>query len=107
MRFAELMPNPPTRPSLPAEAYVWIIRIVFVAVLLGAWELAAAQSWVNPVYSGRPSVIAQRVLDLLSSTTSPNGLWVDVLTTGFEAAAGFIVGTVAGFLIGFAFVLHG
>jgi NitT/TauT family transport system permease protein len=106
MRLVKIMPNPP-RLSRPAEVDVWIIRLAFVAVVLSVWELAAAQSWLNPIFAGRPSVIAQRLVVILSTAGEPNGLWVDVLTTAYEAAAGFIIGTVVGFSIGFAFALYG
>lgn len=77
---------------------IWLLRIGIVVVILAAWQLVASLKLVDPSFTGEPSEIAGRVVQLYRV---PN-LGLDLLTTLSETLFGFVIGSVVGFGFGFA-----
>lgn len=82
------------------RAAIWSIRLAFITVVIGFWQLAAAQNWVNPAFIGKPSSIMVDFFQLFDSPV----VRVDLPTTLAETFAGFALGSVAGLLLGAIFV---
>jgi NitT/TauT family transport system permease protein len=76
------------------------IRILTLAVLvivLGAWELAASNGWVDKVFTSRPSEIWGASFRFYQSSR-----FVESTTATLEAVAiAFLVGTISGSVVGF------
>lgn len=67
-------------------------RLLLLAVLLLAWETAAARYWVNPMLTSRPSAVLGTLLRLAEA----GSLQRHVLVTLQETLAGFAVGMALG-----------
>ena len=74
------------------------IRIAIVAVILGSWELSAANAWVDPLFTSRPTDVAQAFWDILPTSQ----LWKDVGYTLTEVAIGYAIGVTLGVMVGVA-----
>ncbi|WP_300683183.1 ABC transporter permease [Nocardioides sp.] len=80
----------------------WLIhgvRLALVAVWLGSWELAC-RTVMDPFYYSMPSKIWDKLVTWFTDGTSQGSIWVNILTTLEEAALGFIIGTLAGVVLG-------
>ena len=76
-------------------------HLVFLAVLVGAWESACARGWLDPTFFGRPSEIAKFLYE--GFVLKPK-LWVDLGYTLAGTAASFVLGSVLAVLLGLVFV---
>jgi NitT/TauT family transport system permease protein len=72
------------------------IRIAIIAAILGAWQLSASQEWVDPLFTSRPTDVAQALWDILPTSD----LWKDVGYTLTEVSIGYAIGVTLGVLIG-------
>lgn len=77
-------------------------QLAFAAALIGAWELAAAQGWLNPVFFGRPSGVAAF---FWQQGVMTHGLWQDLGWTLLSAWLSFAAGTTLALLVGLLFAL--
>ena len=69
---------------------------------LGAWELAATH-WIDPFFYSKPSAIWSRLVDWFTHRHRSQGsIWQQIGTTLEEALIGFVMGTVAGVVLGIA-----
>jgi NitT/TauT family transport system permease protein len=75
---------------------VWLVRVVLVAVFLTLWEIAADR-WIDITFISRPSDIVGRLGDWIEDGT----LWTNTWITVQEIVYGFLLGAVAGVLVGF------
>lgn len=102
-------PAAPTRPTidrartrtgrvLPESALRFALQIAMVLAVLGAWQLGTHVGWISSFLFGSPAGVAQRVL----STLADGSLLYDTWITVYEALLGFVVGTLAGSLVGLA-----
>jgi NitT/TauT family transport system permease protein len=66
--------------------------LVFLALLLGVWELALALEWVAETILPHPKDIAVSFFDLLFSDI----VWDDIAATLWESVAGFFLGSALG-----------
>ena len=89
-------PEPTRRKSKAGRRNVWLIRLAIIAVILGAWELSAAQGWVNPLFSSRPSDVAPALWDVITADETPT----DLRWTLSEVAIGYVVGCSLGIAFG-------
>jgi len=71
--------------------------VVFVA-LVALWEIAVQRRWVSPLFLPAPSAIVAAFRELIASGL----LWRHVSVSLGRIAGGWLVGTAAGFAIGFA-----
>lgn len=75
---------------------VWLVRLALVVVLLALWEIAADR-WIDITFISRPSDIVGRLGDWVEDGT----LWTNTWITVQEIVYGFLLGAVAGVLVGF------
>jgi NitT/TauT family transport system permease protein len=78
----------------PGRYSGWIAIIAVV----GVWQLAGSAGWVNPLFLPAPSAIALAITKLAMS----GALWHHVSVSVIRIAAGWILGTVTGVIVGFA-----
>lgn len=81
-------------------ALVWAARVLFAAVVIGGWQLAATTKLIDPFFFGEPSKIWTSTVGLFRNGTEFGSFWVDIFTTMQEAVYGFVAGVVAGILLG-------
>jgi NitT/TauT family transport system permease protein len=73
----------------------WVVQLIVVLVLLGAWQLASG--WlVDPLFVSSPSAVVVRIVTLFQQGVMLPNAWV----TFSQAFVGFIVGAVAGIIVG-------
>jgi NitT/TauT family transport system permease protein len=72
----------------------WIALVLVVAL----WQLAGSAGWVNPLFLPSPSAIAVAMWKLAHS----GALWQHVSWSIMRIGSGWIIGTAAGVLVGFA-----
>ncbi|WP_066941936.1 ABC transporter permease [Microtetraspora fusca] len=75
------------------------VRLLLVAVWLGSWELSATYL-IDPFYYSKPSAIGGKLVDWFTRTTAFGSIWTQISYTLQEAVAGFVLGGVAGVLLG-------
>jgi ABC-type nitrate/sulfonate/bicarbonate transport system permease component len=71
---------------------------VALALVLGFWQLAGSIGWVNPLFLPTPLAIARAIYQLAIS----GALWQHVSVSVMRIGSGWIIGTVAGVIVGFA-----
>jgi NitT/TauT family transport system permease protein len=76
------------------------LRIGFLVVVLGGWELAARLGWIDPFFIAMPSAIAAQIYDWMMEGTSQGPLWQQVLVTMEETVIGFLIGAIMGIAAG-------
>lgn len=86
--------TPPPR----SRSRTWIVRLVSIVVVLGAWEILGRQ--INPLFMSYPSAIARASVALVASGELLEALKSSMLTllTGFVTAS--LIGILGGLLIG-------
>ena len=72
----------------------WIAIILAV----GLWQLAGSAGWVNPLFLPTPVAIARAIYQLALS----GALWHHVSVSIMRIGTGWILGTIAGVIVGFA-----
>ncbi len=96
-------PNAETRPVafrgagfLPSAGRTsgWIA----LALVIGLWQLAGSLALVNPLFLPPPSAIARAIWQLARS----GALWHHLSVSIMRIGTGWILGTVAGIIVGFA-----
>jgi NitT/TauT family transport system permease protein len=81
---------------------VYGLRVLVAVIVLSTWELSTryAPTIVDPFFWGQPSGIWHQLVVWFTEETALGPLWQQVLVTMEETVGGFIVGTVAGVVIG-------
>jgi NitT/TauT family transport system permease protein len=69
-----------------------------LVLVLGLWQLAGSAGWVNPLFLPPPSAIALAIWKLAMS----GALWNHVSASVVRIGSGWILGTTAGVIVGFA-----
>jgi ABC-type nitrate/sulfonate/bicarbonate transport system permease component len=77
----------------------WIALVLVIAV----WQLAGSAGWVNPLFLPAPLAIVRAIYRLAAS----GALWEHLSYSIMRIGAGWILGTVAGVIVGFAIGLSG
>lgn len=78
-------------------ALVWATRVVFLAILVGLWQLLASKGTINPAFSGEPLKIWDSFVQLLHS----GSLLSDLKTTMYETLVGFAISVILGVLVAY------
>ncbi|MEY4751959.1 MAG: hypothetical protein RIQ60_4173 [Pseudomonadota bacterium] len=87
-------------PAASRTRWRWgLAHLVFVALMVGAGELASARGWLDPTFFGRPSGVAA----FLWTNLRARELWVDFGFTCAGVGLSFLIGSVAAFGVGLAF----
>jgi NitT/TauT family transport system permease protein len=81
------------------RALTWSVRILAVIVWLGSWELAA-RLWIDPFFYSQPTRIWARLVGWFTGTTAHGSIWVQIEVTLEEALFGFVIGSLAGVVLG-------
>ena len=71
---------------------------IALAVTVALWQLAGSAGWVNPLFLPAPSAIATAIWKLAMS----GALWQHVSWSIMRIGSGWIIGTAAGVVVGFA-----
>ena len=71
---------------------------IALALVIAVWQLASGMGWVNPLFLPAPLSIARAIYQLALS----GALWQHLSYSIMRIGAGWILGTVAGVIIGFA-----
>jgi NitT/TauT family transport system permease protein len=69
-----------------------------LALVIGLWQLAGSAGWVNPLFLPTPSAIARAIYQLALS----GALWHHLSYSIMRIGSGWILGTIAGVIVGFA-----
>jgi NitT/TauT family transport system permease protein len=72
----------------------WIAMVLVIAL----WQLASGLGWVNPLFLPAPSAIARAIWQLAAS----GALWQHLSWSIMRIGTGWLLGTVAGVIAGFA-----
>lgn len=80
---------------------VWVIRAGFVVAVLGAWQLVAAEGWVNKNITSYPSAIFVALWKLIQQGV----IWQNLGSTVLATVVGFAIGAVLGMIVAAVFVL--
>jgi NitT/TauT family transport system permease protein len=76
------------------------LRIAFLVVWLGSWELTTRLGIVDKFFFGMPSGIWARLWTWITEGTALGPLWEQVAVTMEETVLGFLVGSVLGIILG-------
>jgi ABC-type nitrate/sulfonate/bicarbonate transport system permease component len=81
--------------SPKAGRYAGWIALVLV---IGLWQVAGSAGWINPLFLPAPSAIARAIYQLAQS----GALWQHLSYSIMRIGTGWILGTLAGVIVGFA-----
>lgn len=76
------------------------LRLLFLILIFGGWELATRVGIVDPFFWGQPSGIAAQIVTWVTQGTAQGPLWEQIVTTLEEAVFGFVIGVVLGVIFG-------
>src|SRR5438445_12985633 len=71
---------------------------IALALVIGLWQLAGSAGWVNPLFLPPPSAIALAIYKLALS----GALWQHLSWSVMRIGSGWVLGTGAGVVVGFA-----
>jgi ABC-type nitrate/sulfonate/bicarbonate transport system permease component len=71
---------------------------IALVLAIGLWQLAGSAAWVNPLFLPAPSAIAVAIYKLALS----GALWHHLSVSVMRIGTGWILGTVAGVIVGFS-----
>jgi ABC-type nitrate/sulfonate/bicarbonate transport system permease component len=71
---------------------------IALALVLGLWQLAGSSGWINPLFLPPPSAVARAISQLAIS----GALWQHLSVSIMRIGAGWLLGTIAGVIVGFA-----
>ena len=71
---------------------------IALAAVIGLWQLAGSAGWINPLFLPAPSGIARAIYQLAIS----GALWHHLSYSIMRIGTGWILGTIAGVIVGFA-----
>src|SRR5580765_16049 len=71
---------------------------IALALVIALWQLAGSAGWVNPLFLPAPSAIAVAIYKLALS----GALWQHLSWSVMRIGSGWILGTVAGVIVGFS-----
>jgi ABC-type nitrate/sulfonate/bicarbonate transport system permease component len=71
---------------------------IALVLVIGLWQLAGSAGWINPLFLPAPSAIARAIYQLAIS----GALWHHLSYSIMRIGTGWILGTIAGVVVGFA-----
>jgi ABC-type nitrate/sulfonate/bicarbonate transport system permease component len=71
---------------------------IALALVIGLWQLAGSAGWINPLFLPAPLAIARAIYQLAIS----GALWHHLSYSIMRIGTGWILGTLAGVIVGFA-----
>jgi len=82
------------------RALVIGLRLLFLVVILGGWEIGARCAWIDPFFYSQPSLIYGQLVTWFVHGTAQGPLWLQVAVTMEETLIGFVIGAVGGVICG-------
>jgi NitT/TauT family transport system permease protein len=79
---------------------VWIGRVALAVIVIGGWQWFTTAGWVDKFFFGQPSEIWNSLVKLFTQGTAFGTIWENLWVTAKEAFGGFLLGTLAGVIIG-------
>jgi len=76
------------------------LRVLFLVVIIGGWELGARVGVIDPFFWGQPTGVWQQLVTWVTQGTAQGPLWEQIYTTLEETVLGFIIGVVLGVFFG-------
>jgi NitT/TauT family transport system permease protein len=76
------------------------LRVLFLVVIIGGWELLARLGVIDTFFWGQPSGIWAQLVTWVRDGTAQGPLWEQIAVTLEEAVLGFIIGVVLGVIFG-------
>ena len=107
VRAAEAVTRPRRRRrSGPSRWLVYAGRIGLIVGVLGLWEIASRQGWIDPALFGRPSGIASAFGEYVPSDRGIESLKATGFAILLTFVIGSVLGTVAGLILGLSRTLN-
>ena len=72
--------------------FIHFFRLILLVAIIGIWELAASQNWVDPFIISSPSRIVKQTIELYNNGT----LFLHIGTTLNETILAFLLSTIIG-----------
>jgi len=85
------------------SAWVWFGRILVAVIVIGGWQWFTTVGWVDKFFFGQPSAIWDSLVHLFTVGTAFGTIWENLGVTAQEAFLGFLLGTLAGVVVGILF----
>lgn len=82
------------------QILVNILRVAFIVVIIGGWELGARTKVIDPFFWGQPSGIWAQLVTWVTQGTAQGSLWEQIAVTLEETLIGFAIGVVLGIIFG-------
>ncbi|WP_321843706.1 ABC transporter permease [Paraburkholderia bannensis] len=82
------------------HALVIGLRVLVLILVLGGWELAGRNKWIDPFFFSMPSLIFLQIVDWFQNGTSQGPLLLQVWVTLEETVLGFLIGAAGGVVCG-------
>jgi NitT/TauT family transport system permease protein len=76
------------------------LRILFVFVIVGGWEIGSRVGAIDPFFWGQPSGIWLQLVKWTTQGTAQGPLWEQIAVTLEETVLGFLIGVVLGVAFG-------
>ncbi|HEX9067325.1 MAG TPA: ABC transporter permease [Ktedonobacterales bacterium] len=86
--------------SVRRRVVVNTLRVLFLVILIGGWELGARAKIIDPFFWGQPSGIWAQIVTWVTEGTAQGPLWKQIAATLQEAVYGFLIGVVLGVIFG-------
>jgi NitT/TauT family transport system permease protein len=83
-----------------SQAAVWLGRVALAVIVIGGWQWFTTEGWVDKFFFGQPSEIWNSLVKLFTQGTAFGTIWENLWVTAKEAFGGFLLGTLAGVIIG-------
>ncbi|MEU8266818.1 ABC transporter permease [Sphaerisporangium sp. NPDC049002] len=90
---------PVRRPGRLRAPKITATRVLLIVLWLGSWELSAS-TFLDPFYYSKPSAIWGRIVDWFTTGTAFGSIWEQMFVTLQEAVIGFVIGSLAGVVLG-------
>ena len=82
------------------RAAIWIGRVALAVIVIGGWQWFTAVGWVDKFFFAQPSMIWDSLVKLFTKGTAFGSIWDNLWVTVREAFGGFLLGTLAGVVVG-------
>ncbi|HWC81475.1 MAG TPA: ABC transporter permease [Pseudonocardiaceae bacterium] len=79
---------------------IWLGRLGLAVIILGGWQLFTQLKIVDPFFFGQPTGIATSLVDYFRNGTEFGTYYDQIWVTMEEALLGFVIGTLAGIILG-------
>jgi NitT/TauT family transport system permease protein len=92
--------------AAPLTRRTWFIRslqVLVIATFIGLWEGLGQLGILDKFFYSRPSLIVPRIWGWLAEGLTATSIYRDIEVTLIETVLGFVIGTLAGVAIGYAF----